>query len=69
MSPLFAKVEPTAAETHGTTLLHDFEQVLADHRADAADRSDVVTDRIAALEAELSDLRILQRKLDAASAA
>ena len=44
MSFLFAKVEPTVAETYGMMLLHDFEQVLADHRADAADRSDVVTE-------------------------
>lgn len=66
---LFTKPEQPAAATHGTVLLREFEQSVADHREDAAERSGVVTDRIAALEAELSDLRALQRKLEAASAA
>lgn len=65
--PLFST--PTPAETNGSDLLDQFEDVLAAHRDNAADRNQVVTERIAALEAELSDLLTLQRKLDAAATA
>jgi len=54
---------------HGSALKESFEATLQGHSEAAASRNDDVQARIAELEAELSDLRQLRRKIDAAKSA
>lgn len=64
--PLFASATPT--ETNGSDLLDQFEAVKAQYRSDMNDRASVVTARLAALEAEQADLKLLEASLNAADA-
>lgn len=54
----------TPVETNGSDLLDEFEAVKADFAARASDRASVVAERLAALEAEQADLKVLQRQID-----
>jgi hypothetical protein len=49
-------------EVTGTELLGDFERVMADFQQAAAERDEVVTQRLVELEREQADLRQLQRR-------
>lgn len=51
----------------GTSQLSEFNAYVASVSADADDRASIVREQIAEKEAELSDLRQLQRKLEAAA--
>ena len=56
----------TIRKRTGSALLREFNSVLDSVSAASDDRADDVRERIADLEAELADLRQLQRKLEAA---
>jgi ElaB/YqjD/DUF883 family membrane-anchored ribosome-binding protein len=58
---IFAPAAP--AETNGSDLLDNFEAILDEHAAQAADRAEVVRARLAALEAEAADLNTLEAKI------
>lgn len=51
----------------GTSQLVDFNAFVASASESVADRGSIVRERVAELEAELADLRQLERKLQAAA--
>ena len=53
----------------GSDLLAEFEADLLSKAEQADNRNRIVSERIAQLEEELADLRLLQRKIEAASTA
>lgn len=52
---------------HGTFLLDEFEAMLTSHRQRAEDRVPVVRARLEMLESEMTDLRALLARLEAAA--